>query len=454
MELNHRLEYKAVATDTEPASGNLPMPSAAHLPLTRATRGELICGWLVVVAAVIGCQARAEELTLAAAERQALRDEPGVLALTERAAAARELAIAARALPDPQLRFGALNLPLEGGGFRTEGMTQLQIGVRQTLPPATGRAAANRRETAFGERGNQQANDHRQAVLLAVRTAWLNVLLAIDGRQLVSQSRPLFENLVEVTRSRYTVGDKNQQDLLRAELQLGLLDARVVAIEQREAQARAELRRWLGADADRPLAPGLPNWPPPPPLRDALSALTKHPALAAAAAAVAAADAAVDLAQSRFRPGWTLDAAYGYRDGGLPDGSPRPDVLSVSASLNVPLFTANRQHRGLRAAQARRRAAMAERDELRLRLASQLRSAHGRWDDLGRRLALYGTVVLPQARAHADAALAAYRSETADFDDVMRSHISELETRLDHLGLRAEQARSHAELAYFAGLAL
>ena len=253
---------------------------------------------------------------------------------------------------------------------------------------------------------------------------------------------------------RYTVGDKNQQDLLRAELQLGLLDARVVAIEQREAQARAELRRWLGADADRPLAPGLPNWPPPPPLRDALSALTKHPALAAAAAAVAAADAAVDLAQSRFRPGWTLDAAYGYRDGGLPDGSPRSDVLSVSASLNVPLFTANRQHRGLRAAQARRRAAMAERDELRLRLASQLRSAHGRWDDLGRRLALYGTVVLPQARAHADAALAAYRSETADFDDVMRSHISELETRLDHLGLRAEQARSHAELAYFAGLAL
>ena len=87
MELNHRLEYKAVATDTEPANGNLPMPSAAHFPLTRATRGELICGWLVVVAAVIGCQARAEELTLAAAERQALHDEPGVLALTERAAA-------------------------------------------------------------------------------------------------------------------------------------------------------------------------------------------------------------------------------------------------------------------------------------------------------------------------------------------------------------------------------
>ena len=418
--------------------------------------GKVEKNWIVPAAPFlavlldVGVAASNQPLTLADAERQALHDEPGTVALLEQAAAFDELAVAAGELPDPQLRFGAANLPLEGGGFRTEGMSQAQLGVRQVFPPVTSRTAASDRYLALGSERRAQAEKRRRQVLLAARSAWLGAYQEARSRQLVLDAQALFANLVTITRSLYAVGAKNQQDLLRAELELSHLQARLIAIEERETTARAELGRWLGADAPSPLA-DLPDWPVLPPLDDLRTALGEHPALVAAAANVAASDAGVALARSRFRPNWTLDAAYAYRDGGLPDGSPRSDFFSVAATLSAPLFTANRQHRSLRAAEAQRRSAAATHADLQRRLEGDLLREHSRWLDLGRRLTLYEDVLLAQATANAEAALAAYRSETADFADVMRSYIHDLEVRLEHIQLGVDRRRSHAELAYLAG---
>lgn len=437
------------------------IPSASNAAVhsvgrQRRTGVAAFAPWLATTAAALVATAatvHAAPLTLAEAERVALCDEPGTLALREQAAAFDDLAVAAGALPDMQIRIGAANLPLEGGGFRAEGMTQAQVGVRQTIPSTTSRVAATRRERARADERRAQVRERRRSVLLAVRNAWLDRFEASRSRALVLDSQALFADLVATTRSLYTVGDKSQQDLLRAELEHSHLEVRRIGVEQQNAQAGAALRRWIGADADRPVA-ALSAWRPPPAVAELRAGLADHPVLAVAAAATASADAALALARARYRPNWTLDAAYGYRDGALPDGAPRSDLLSVSATLSVPMFTANRQDRTVRAAQGRRRAALALRDDARRRLRADLRREHDRWVDLGRRLALYRDAVLARSRANADAALTAYRSETADFADVMRGYIDDLETRLAHLRLRVDRRRSHAQLAYLGGFAL
>ena len=395
-----------------------------------------------------------QPLTLPAAERVALREDRGLVALLEQAEAFEQLAVAANALPDPQVRFGAANLPIEGGGFRTEGMTQMQVGLRQAFPSAAGRAAATQRQGAGAEQRRAQAEGRRRTVLLAVRNAWLDAVLEAHSQRLVLDSRELFENLVADTRSLYALGRKSQQDVLRAELELSQLQARLVAIEQRRATAAAALGGWLGEESRRPLETALPSWPAPPTLSHMRAALGEHPRSLAAAAEVAGTDAAVAVARARFRPNWTVDAAYGYRDGALPDGSSRSDFFSITATLSVPLFPSNRQDRRLRAAQRQRSAAVAVRDDVRRLLAADLEREHGRWTHLGDQLTLYRSAVLPQARATADSALAAYRSEAADFADVMRSYINDLEVRLAHIRLRVERYRSQAELAYLGGFAL
>lgn len=404
---------------------------------------------MLVVAGV----ANANPLALVEAQRIALCREPGAVALLEQAAAFDELAVAAGALPDVQLRFGVANLPIEGGGFGAEAMTHAQLGVRQAFPPTAVRAAATRRERTLADQRRAQVEERRRSVLLAVRGAWLDGFLASRQRQLVLDSRALFADLAAITRSLYTVGDKNQQDVLRAELERSQLEVRLVAVEQQGAEARNALRRWIGDAAQRPVA-DLATWSRPPSLDELRGALVVHPVLASAEAETAGAQAGVALARAHYRPHWTLDAAYGYRNGATPDGSPRSDFVSVSATLRVPMFTANRQDRALRAAQGRHRAALALADESRRRLRARLREEHGRWQDLGRRLALYQDAVLSQTRAHAEASLTAYRSETADFADVMRGYINDLEARLDHLALRVDRRRSETRLAYLGGFEL
>jgi hypothetical protein len=48
--------------------------------------------------------------------------------------------------------------------------------------------------------------------------------------------------------------------------------------------------------------------------------------------------------------------------------------------------------------------------------------------------------------------LLAYQSDAGDFSDVMRGRLDELNTRLEHIRLQVERAKSYAVLANLGGL--
>ena len=64
-------------------------------------------------------------LTLQEAESLALSDEPGQNSYLSHAEALREESVAGGQLPDPTMRIGLANFPIQSGGFSTEGMTQV-----------------------------------------------------------------------------------------------------------------------------------------------------------------------------------------------------------------------------------------------------------------------------------------------------------------------------------------
>lgn len=389
-------------------------------------------------------------LTLAEAESLASTDEPGQAALLAQAAAAREQAVAAGQLPDPTMRVGLANYPIDGGRFSTEGMTQAQLGIRQAFP--RGRALGTERLQARADGYGHSARARGRDVLTAVRRTWLDVYYAQKARALVSESRPFFADLVTVTRSMYSVGKKSQHDVLRAELELSRLDDRVIETELALANAQAALSRWLGTEAYRPVAVKLPAWNTLPLLSELRAGLATHPLVEAAGADIEEKRAAVEIAKENKKPGWAVDLGYGYREGFLPDGTPRSDFVSLSVTVDLPFFAANRQDRKLTAALGERSAATKTQIELELRLQSELDSEYVRWNDLSRRLELYETQILEQSERRAQAALLAYQSDAGDFTDVMRGHIDDLNTRLEHIRLQVERAQSYAVLANLGGL--
>lgn len=417
----------------------------------------LLCGRLspLLITCLLALPALAQQdipLTLAEAEDLALEQEPGHEALLQQSLALAEEAVAAGQLPDPLLRAGVGNYPIQSGGFSTEGMTQAQLGYRQSFPSGDSREFSSLKFESLSLEMSESAGARQRDVLSQVRRAWFDAYYWQHARAMVEEKRPLFADLVEITRSWYGVGRKTQQDVLRAELELTRIDDRLIEIDRHYSEAVASLAEWTGAAATRPIAARLPDWDATPALEELRQNLQSHPALLAAEARVGAQQAAVGVAEENSKPGWSIDVGYGYREGELPNGDPRSDFISVAVTTELPLFRKNRRDRALAAALRERSAAEYRKEQLHRRLLSELDAAYARWRDLDRRAALYESSMLSLSADQAQAALLAYQSDAGDFADLMRGYIDELNVRLEHLRLQVERAQTYAVLANLGGL--
>ncbi len=424
-------------------------------PTAECSRGVLGLGLLLALLWPSPGAAQAPgdaPLRLPEAERIALEQEPGMLAHAARAAALRAEAQASGSLPAPALRLGLNNYPIQDGDFSTEGMTNAGVTWRQAFPPGEVRVLRRERLDWEASAAGLEAEARQREVRLGVRLAWLDGLLAHGSRELLVETQPLFRDLVDVTRSLYGVGRKARQDVLRAELELSHLEDRILEARKREAEARATLSRWTGTAAERPLPAALPDLPPLPSAAVLQEALERHPRILAASARLEAGTAAVDLAQEQRRPGWALDLGYAYRDGLLPTGESRSDFFTVGVTLELPVLRRQALDEALLAALEKRDAVTWEREALRREYSARLALEYARWSELGRRVDLFEADILQQATASADATRLAYQADMADFADVMRAAIVELDTRLRHLELRVDRVRAHAALAALGGL--
>ena len=391
-------------------------------------------------------------LSLQEAETLALESEPGRDSLIASADALQELSVAAGQLSDPKLRAGLANFPIESGGFSTEGMTQVQLGVRQAFPSGNSREVSTRKFQALALEQLENASTRERNVISAVRELWLDNYYWTNTQKLVEETRPFFKDLLTVTTDLYALGMKDQQDVLRAEIELSRLDDRLININKQVSQAQAKLSKWIGTNAFRPLEPTLPNWSELP-SRDSLQQnLRSHPTLNAANARIKAQDANIDLAKASYKPAWAVDLGYAYRDGLLPSGQSRSDFISLGVSVDLPVFKRNRQDKKLSAAVSQRRSASDSHKELVRLLSSQVDTEYARWESLNRRIDLYKDLLLVQTNQQTELAMQAYQNNTGDFAEVMRAYIANLNTQIDFERLQIERAQSYAQLANLGGL--
>ena len=148
--------------------------------MLHAQKGRLRC----VVAAgvfaatlVTGAEANdAPPLHLEEAVTLALNaNDPTVQRFTERAAALEERAVADGQLPDPQLRFGLANWPVDSFDFEQEPMTQIQVGLRQSFPSGSTRSLTTARRRAEAREQRSARYLQELQIVLQVRRTWLEL---------------------------------------------------------------------------------------------------------------------------------------------------------------------------------------------------------------------------------------------------------------------------------------
>ncbi len=382
-------------------------------------------------------------LSLSEAERLALIDDPATLRYRELAEARREAAISVRQLPDPMLIMEVMDVARDGISIDDDSMTQLRVGVRQTFPRGDSRRLASERESAMAQAEAARSSNAELAAVRAVRRSYLVLAEQRAILGVLEQSQPLFEDLREITEREFASGFADQQDLLRAELELSRLHDRLLNVQAQEAVAQAQLARWVGNEAlSRPLSLDLPE------LAEPAGTLLAHPLLDAEQAVIDAGNHGVELARQGYKPQWSVELTYGTP---TQRGMGMPDRMSAMVMVDLPLFTRQRQDRDLSASVHRREAAQYAWDEQARELQRQLGESQARWQLMSERERRYQQLLLPQARENAEAAEHGYRNRTTDFNSLVRARLTELETRIEAVRIGTQRRLEQVDLLYLLG---
>jgi outer membrane protein, heavy metal efflux system len=392
----------------------------------------------------------ADELKPAALELDEAADlavaaQPLLEAYREAIRAADHSAVAGSQLPDPVLVAAISDMPVEGAdrfSLRAESDTQLTIGVKQAFPAWGKRGLRLARGRAEVERNKAELEEQIRMARREAGMAWLEVWKATQSQTVVRASIAEARRQEQAVDIGYRAGRASQADLYGARIALELLEDSLAGLEQQEVHARNQLRRWIGADADRVIGTDLP--PRPVPDADALVRhIERHPHVAVQDRAVTMAQADADLARAEFRPDCAVQVAYGHRRDFV-------DYASLQFEVGLPVFTGNRQERVLEARTADvARARNLKMDWIRQHTAAiQLNVAD--WQRLQERLARYENTILTQAAQRLDAALATYAAGSGTLVSLLDARRAALDVRMQRLDLQMDAARHQVELQYYA----
>ncbi len=415
-----------------------PAARAAHQRIAALAAAVLLYGPSLAIAADT-------PLTLAEAQRRAVDRSRQLAAQDSAISASREMAIAAGQLPDPVATVGVNNLPVntsDAWSFTRDFMTMRSVGVMQEFTRAEKREARAERFEREAEKSLAEKDVSLAAIQRDTALAWLDRYYAEGMQMVISEQSRQAQVEIEAAESGYRAGRGNLADILAARNALVLLDDRASELGRKVSAAKIALARWIGNDADAPLAGR--------PAIDAIRLnpttldqdLAHHPELAVLAKKEEVAAAEVRMAQTNKKADWSVALMYSQR------GPAYSNMISVNVSVPLQWDQKNRQDREVAAKLAMLDQARAEREDMLRAHTAEVRAMIAEWENDRERSARYAREVLPLATERSQATLGAYRGAKASITDVLLARRSEIEVRMQALQLEMDTARLWAQLNF------
>src|SRR2546425_9078670 len=211
----------------------------------------------LAVAAPLAPAASTEPLPLAEALKIGERDSPRLAAQGAALAAATELVPRAQQLPDPKLRIGVDNLPVNGADrfrYDSDFMTMRKIGVMQDFPNREKRRL--RGERAALERDVESANlaAQRAGLRREIALAWLELYFAQQARAPLVELVGELQLQLDTVSAAIAAGRQNTADALALRGAEVAAQDRVIEQDRTIERARYALAAWLRDEVSRPPA--------------------------------------------------------------------------------------------------------------------------------------------------------------------------------------------------------
>ena len=420
-------------------------PSSEPKSIRGLSRGIVLVALAGSVTFGSGASGAEAPLTLAEAQRRAIERSLQIPAQDAAVAAAREMAVAAGQLPDPVLKLGIDNLPVNGPDQFSIGndfMTQRRVGVMQEFTRSEKRQL---RAERF-EREAQKSLAEKSALIASIQRdtalAWLDRYYAEAMTAVIVEQAKEVRLEILAAESAYRAGRGSQADVFAAHGVLAGLDDRASEFNRRIATAKIGLARWIGEGAEAPLdgRPAIDS------IRLDTGSLDQelghHPQIAALSRQIDVASTEARIAQANKKADWSVELSYSQR------GPAYSNMVSIGVSVPLQWDQQKRQDRELGSRLAVVEQIRAQRDDLLRAHVAEVRSMVREWENDRERQARYQGELIPLASERTRAALAAFRGGKASLTDLLLARRSEIDLRFQSLQLDLETARLWAQLNF------
>lgn len=355
------------------------------------------------------------------------------------------MADSARQLPDPELKFGIENLPVQGSNarrFTREGMTMQRVGVMQTFVSADKRE--RKADTLLAQSASASAQEQviRAQLQRDTAQAWLDLALSEKAAQAAQQLLKETGRQIPVQRSGVASGSAAASSTLALQSALSAMRDNLTLAERDVSLAQTRLYQLTGETFDG-VAGALPRYQRLPAEPQTLEqGVSVHPevVLAAREADVAKARSAQSAVASK--PDVGVEVYYARR------AEAYGDLAGVMFTVGMPIFQSHRQDKDYaadvsRAMEANDRLSQATRDRVALvrSLVAEYQAAQTLWRRKQEE-------IVPLSQQRLLVVTAEYRSGQATLDAVLDARRSLLDAQLSAINAEKEMAQRWAAVRY------
>ncbi|WP_370966194.1 TolC family protein [Enterobacter wuhouensis] len=394
-----------------------------------------------VLFGLLSSAVQAEPWTLEQTLTEAQRYSAELSASRNEAQALDAMADSATQLPDPKLKFGIDNVPVQGnndGRMTREGMTMQKIGVMQRYVSSEkrDRKAQTLQAQARGVLAKSEAI--RAALQRDTAQAWLDLALA-------QQALGTAKNLVSETESQRGVqkasvgaGSSNPDSVLALQMTLSAMRDKETLAQRDVRLAQSRLLQLTGRAISDVRGP-LPRYQRLPAEEITLEeGIAQHPEVEAARREAETAKARSAQSAVAAIPDVDVEVFYAHRAEGY------DDMAGVMFSVDLPLFQSRRQDKDYAADVSRSMQAVDQLTLLKREHVAQVQTLVAQYQAAQTLWQRQRDEVLPLQRQRLDVLTAQYRSGQSDLSTLLEARRGVLDTALAVNQAEREMARTWA----------
>src|SRR5438874_4738857 len=343
--------------------------------------------------------------------------------------ASRNVPKQASALPETQFSVQQFSVgsPRPFAGYSNSDFAYIGFGASQDIPYPGKRELRAHIAEREADSMEAQADSVRSTVVGNLKMVYFRLAYIQQTLGVLQKSDELLNQVQEASKARYRVGQGNQQDVLKAQLQHTKILQEIAHHHQEEGLLEAQIKQLLGRPQESPdiLADRLSIRALPYSVIELLQrARELNPDVRSKQVSIRQQETQVELAHKNFRPDFNVQYAYQHTNGGTRD--------YYMATFCFRLPNRGRQKAELAEAQENQERARRELDAESQRVLSEVQQHYVRAKTSDERLTIYSDGLVPQSEATYRSALSAYQSNRQDFESLLSGFIDVLNLDLEY----------------------